>query len=960
MDPVCNHYGKKLLDLCKHCNIFILNGRAGTDKEIGKLTCKNTSIVDYCIGNLEFLKLVSEFLILDYSTILSDVHNPLAVCLCTNSLKEANSEQGVNDIELVREIPGRWDDSCKDLFINNILNQEREIENIIDRLKHDSRDDMSFVNEIIMELCDIFTESAKMSFGVKKENNEFNLKKNSFKKPWFTKDCKSARQNYRKAKRLYKKFGGEVFKEDLYVMEKMYKKTLNVAVKQHRVDMKQKLNNIRTKNPKEYWKIINSGRKRSSCKASINDLFEYFNSCFNNEFEGDVNHVLPLETIRELSEMQGNTFINDNISADEILKCVKLLKNNKTCGEDLLYNEYISSTIHIMMPLCVELFNWIFNTGNVPELWLRGNIVPVYKNKGDNDDAKNYRPITLISCLGKFFTSVINERLNRYADNVELILENQAGFRKNHSTVDHIFALNSLIELSHRFHKKMYCAFIDFEKACDTVWRLGLWNKLISNNINGKCFNVIVNMYRGIKSRIVKNNTFSDYFYCNSGVRQGENLSPFLFSLFLNDLESYLQSYNVKGLSEMSKKLERELQIYLKLFILLYADDTILLSETREDLQNQLDVFQNYCKLWHLKVNSDKTKIMIFGKGKQPSNIHFIYDGHELEIVKNFKYLGVFFSRKGFAYYNIEQLHDKGIKAMYGAISKCRDHNLSFDCKLDIFDKAIKPIILYGCEVWGFTNYSLLEKLHLKFCKHILKLRNSTPNFMVYGELGRYPLEINVKVRMITFWARLFSSSYNKLSSKLYHIAEYFNTTWYNYIRKILDECGLSYIWQTKSIKSVEWLRKTVFFRLKDQFFQKWKSEMYNSPKGVLYRCYKHELVLENYLMSLPYKFAVSFCKFRTCNCNLPIETGRWTNIPRDERICNLCDRQEIGDEFHYIFNCNNITIKNSRKNYLAQYFNKYPNIYKLDILFNLRNKNHLIKLVKFINVVVKRVSSPG
>ena len=64
------------------------------------------------------------------------------------------------------------------------------------------------------------------------------------------------------------------------------------------------------------------------------------NSCFNKEFEGDVNHVLPLETIRELSEMQDNTYINDNISADENLKCVKLLKNNKTCGEDLLYNEY--------------------------------------------------------------------------------------------------------------------------------------------------------------------------------------------------------------------------------------------------------------------------------------------------------------------------------------------------------------------------------------------------------------------------------------------------------------------------------------------------------------------------------------------------------------------------------------------------------------------------------------------
>ena len=78
----------------------------------------------------------------------------------------------------------------------------------------------------------------------------------------------------------------------------------------------------------------------------------------------------------------------------------------------------------------------------------------------------------------------------------------------------------------------------------------------------------------------------------------------------------------------------------------MYADDTILLSETREDLQKQLDVFQNYCKLWHLEKNSDKTKIMIFGKGKQPGNIHFIYDGHKLEIVKNFKYLEVFLAGK--------------------------------------------------------------------------------------------------------------------------------------------------------------------------------------------------------------------------------------------------------------------------------------------------------------------------
>ena len=92
---------------------------------------------------------------------------------------------------------------------------------------------------------------------------------------------------------------------------------------------------------------------------------------------------------------------------------------------------------------------------------------------------------------------------------------------------------------------------------------------------------------------------------------------------------------------------------------------------------------------------------MVFGKGRQPLNIHFVYNGIDLEIVNNFKFLGIHFSRNGLGSYNISELYKKGLKAMYGAISKCRDHNLSIDCKLDIFDKAVKPIILYGCEVWG-------------------------------------------------------------------------------------------------------------------------------------------------------------------------------------------------------------------------------------------------------------------
>lgn len=105
--------------------------------------------------------------------------------------------------------------------------------------------------------------------------------------------------------------------------------------------------------------------------------------------------------------------------------------------------------------------------------------------------------------------------------------------------------------------------------------------------------------------------------------------------------------------------------------------------------------------------------------------------------------------------FNVKELFDKVIKVMYGVIGKCRIYNLIIDCKVDMFDKIIKLILLYGCEVWGFYNINFFEKLYLKFCKYILNLRILILNFMVYGEFGRYFLIINVKVRMIFFWGKL-------------------------------------------------------------------------------------------------------------------------------------------------------------------------------------------------------------
>lgn len=89
---------------------------------------------------------------------------------------------------------------------------------------------------------------------------------------------------------------------------------------------------------------------------------------------------------------------------------------------------------------------------------------------------------------------------------------------------------------------KLYCTFIDFSKALDTVWRAGLWSKLVNYNINGKILTVIKSMYEHIKSCVNFNGENSTFFQCNNGLRQGENLSPILFSLFVNDMEHYLSN----------------------------------------------------------------------------------------------------------------------------------------------------------------------------------------------------------------------------------------------------------------------------------------------------------------------------------------------------------------------------------------------------------------------------------
>ena len=197
-----------------------------------------------------------------------------------------------------------------------------------------------------------------------------------------------------------------------------------------------------------------------------------------------------------------------------------------------------------------QLCKMMFEKEQVPEEWLEGIIFPIYKDS-DRRDPLNYRGITLLSVVSKVYTSILNERLTKWCDRNNIIVEEQGGFRKGRGCVDQIFVLAGI--LNKRRKKLTCCCFIDLKKAFDRVWRKGLWKALWEEGIRGKMWNVIKSLYKSTKSKIILGQEETEFFEIEAGVRQGCVLSPLLFSIFINKLAKKINESGI-GININNKK----------------------------------------------------------------------------------------------------------------------------------------------------------------------------------------------------------------------------------------------------------------------------------------------------------------------------------------------------------------------------------------------------------------------
>ena len=379
------------------------------------------------------------------------------------------------------------------------------------------------------------------------------------------------------------------------------------------------------------------------------------------------------------------------VSKDGVIKLLKGLNLSKALGPDELHPRVLKELATELGPVFAHLIQQSIDTGEIPKEWSLANICPLFK-KSDRSHACNYRPVSLTCVPCKLLEHIVCSNIMAHLDEYTLLSDRQHAFRKGHSCETQLTSvINDFAKiLDNRGQVDTFI--LDFEKAFDTPPHELLKSKLFSYGIGGKTLKWIESFLCFRQQRVVVNGVKSDWAPVLSGVPQGTVLGPLLFSLYINDISSDIESE-----------------------IRLFADDCVCHREIKDEkdtmkLQRDIDRLGSWARKWDMRFQPVKCNMMQLTR-KRIKKIHASYtlEGTNLENVESIKYLGVTITSDLRWNTHVSNVCTKANRTL-GFLRR----NL-YSCPQEVKEAAykglVRPVLDYGSSVWDPPGVVLQEEL---------------------------------------------------------------------------------------------------------------------------------------------------------------------------------------------------------------------------------------------------------
>ena len=594
--------------------------------------------------------------------------------------------------------------------------------------------------------------------------------------------------------------------------------------------------------------------------------------------------------------------LNCNFTYLEVSKCIdstKLRKAYLDLPNEVTKNDYAKVLLH-------QFFNLCFNSGLNPTDWDYSNIKPISKKDKDPRDPLNNRCITIMCCISKIYSKLLNVRLQKYLEDNNILVEEQNGFRASRSCIDHIFSLCTILRNRKAMGLDTFLAYIDYKKAFDSVDRNLLLFKLSKIGVVGKFYCAISSLYQNPKSKVVLNEFETDYFDCPIGVKQGDCLSPTLFAIFINDLAEEIKSSGVG--------LDLDSDTFVN--ILLYADDIVLIAKNEEDLQFLLFMVENWCKKWRLEINLTKTNIMhLRSKKKHQSNFMFLFDRQPVPYCASYKYLGCTINEHLNYNSTVSLLAESSGRALSSIITKMiKNGGFPYSVFKTLYQACVCSIADYGGEVFGFSFYDSVQKIHLRAARSFLGVTKTTPIPGVLSEINFLLPQHRTQIKMIRQYHRIIKMSDNRITKKIYSWDKKLNDddvlqSWHSEIKNIFVENNLLLFYENSPIfnlkEVVEKLQSNLLLTQQENL----KTQCANLPKLRTFIKFKDFCNTPSYLTK-PLSFIQRkfLAKIRLGCLEIRIETMQYArpSLTEEARTCQVCPnpRKQTKSELHFLFEC--------------------------------------------------------